>query len=50
MTELERKISETMANLVPRLNDQQKLGLLAYAEGMAAMADAMAQTRADRPA
>ena len=41
MTELEDKIGETIAGLLPKLDQEQKEKFLCFAEGMAAMAEAM---------
>lgn len=39
MSDVEVKIGETIAELIPRLTEEQKERFLCFAEGMAAMAD-----------
>lgn len=45
MTETERRIGETIAELVPKLTEDQKEKFLCFAEGMAAMAEAISPVR-----
>lgn len=46
MTNTEQKISQTIAELIPKLTEEEKEKFLCFAEGMAAMADALAKPRA----
>lgn len=46
MTDVELKIGETIAELVPKLTEEQKEKFLCFAEGMAAMAESMGRPRA----
>lgn len=41
MSELEIKIGETIAALIHKLDEEQREKFLCFAEGMAAMADAI---------
>ena len=49
MTETENKISETIAELVPKLTKDQKEKFLCFAEGMVAMADMASTLARDQP-
>lgn len=47
MTENEKRIEERLSAVIPKLSDSGQEKLVAYAEGMAAMADLMAAKHAD---
>ena len=46
MTNTEKKIGQTIAELIPKLTEEEKEKFLCFAEGMAAIADALAKPRA----
>lgn len=46
MTNTEQKIGQTIAELILKLTEEEKEKFLCFAEGMAAMADALAKPRA----
>ncbi len=50
MSETEMRISAVIGQLVPKLSEEQKERFLCFAEGMAAMADAMKLNRDARTA
>lgn len=49
MTESDKRTGERLANLLPRLSEQDQLYLMAYGEGMANKAERMSREAGSTP-